>query len=104
MYVTSIEISGFHDAAHGGAHHGAVSLVTDGRRLQIPLTVPRRVEVLKSRHRLRLLAMALKRARQMPEYLEGEEILFAPGILPYGLTQVDLTRPVRAPKSRGTPA
>ncbi|WGW04156.1 hypothetical protein [Tropicibacter oceani] len=99
MYVKSIEFSGFDDTAPEGPSRGAVLLVNDTTRIQIPLTVPRHVEVLKSRHRLRLLAMALKRARQMPEYLEGDEIHFAPGLLPHGLTSVDLTPRRQAPKS-----
>ena len=99
MYIKRVQITGFRDDAPEGARSGSVALVCDDRCVHIPLTTPRRVEILKSRHRLRLLAMALKRARAMPEYHEGDEIRFAPGILPFGLTEVDLTPPARRRKS-----
>ena len=106
MHVRRIEISGFREDLPGGSGSGCVALIADGQRLQVPLTLPRKVEILKSRHRLRLLALALKRARRMPEYLDGEEMTFAPGLLPYGLTQLDrpdLTRGPSEPKSGRTP-
>ncbi|WP_425101624.1 hypothetical protein [Tropicibacter sp. S64] len=114
MYIKRVEFSGFRADLPGGSGSGCVALITDSTRVQIPLTVPHAVEVLKSRHRLRLLALALKQARRMPEYLNGEEIRFAPGILPHGLTSADrpdptppctadLTIPAPAPKSERTP-
>ncbi len=106
MYIKRIELSGFKDDQTDGALSGSVSLVTDHRRIQIPLTVPSKFEMLNQRHRLRLLAMALKRARRMPEHRSGETIQFAPGLLPFGLTEVEergLTSTAAAPKSGQIP-
>ena len=81
MYVTSIEFAGFLPT-QSGPFSGSVVLVSDGARMQIPLTVPRRVEVQQSRHRLLLLAEALRKARRVPDYKDRGQLRFAPGVLP----------------------
>lgn len=82
MMINKVEYSGFRDDAPGGAHQGSISLVSDATRINVPLTLPRRVEISKNRHRLLLLAEALRQARHMPEYRKKGAICLAPGILP----------------------
>ncbi|CUH79943.1 hypothetical protein [Tropicibacter naphthalenivorans] len=80
MYVTKIEFEGFRPGAPLGAHNGAVTLIFGDTRMQIPLTVPRQIEIEESRARLRLLAEALRKARRIPGF-QGK-MRFAPGVLP----------------------
>lgn len=81
MHITSIEFAGF-STTQSGASSGSVVLVSDDARMQIPLTLQRRVEVAHSRHRLLLLAEALRQARRIPEYRRRGTLTFAPGVLP----------------------
>ncbi|WP_425074248.1 hypothetical protein [Sagittula sp. S175] len=81
MYVTRIEFAGFKPTPNG-PFSGSVVLVSEDTRMQIPLTMPRRVEVQHSRHRLLLLAEALRKARRIPDYRQRGRLRFAPGVLP----------------------
>jgi hypothetical protein len=85
MHIEKIEFSGFNSPPSDDISAGAVTFVTDGTRLQIPLTMPRRIEMGKSRDRLLVLAEALKTARLLPEYRKKGELRFAPGVLPQEL-------------------
>jgi hypothetical protein len=82
MYVERIELAGFDDGPVGQPNQGIVVLVGDGQRLQIPLTLPRRIEMTESRQRLLLLAAALREVRRLPHYRRRGRLRFAPGILP----------------------
>ncbi|KUF10440.1 hypothetical protein AVJ23_11145 [Pseudoponticoccus marisrubri] len=90
MYVRKIEIAGF----EGGARAGAVTLVAGRLRVQIPLTLPRQVEIVETRHRLMVLAQALRQARRVPDLGGGGRLRFAPGVLPAELRKPP---PRRAP-------
>ena len=85
MIITDVEYIGFNDSGPSGASQGAIALISHGVRINIPLTLPRRVEIGKSKHRLLLLAEALRQTRHMPEYRTKGTIRFAPGILPPGI-------------------
>lgn len=82
MYVEQIDYEGFDDTGTNGVIHGTVAFVSKGRRLAIALTVPRQMEIQDSRHRLLLMAKAIRQARRMPEFREGSRLRFAPGLLP----------------------
>lgn len=82
MYVTGIEIAGFRRRSEDGTLTGSVVLIAKDRRVQIPLTLERRVELEKSRERLLLLARALRQARRVPDLRLKGALRFAPGVLP----------------------
>ena len=82
MYVTGIEYAGFQPGSEDGPTTGSVVLVCDDTRVQIPLTVSRRIEMAHSRHRLLLLAEAIRQARRVPDYRGQGRLRFAPGLLP----------------------
>lgn len=85
MMITKVEYDGFCDDTPGGALQGSISLIGGGTRINVPLTLPRRVEIAKSRHRLLLLAEALRQTRRMPEYRTRGAIRLAPELLPSSL-------------------
>ncbi len=80
MYVEEIEIAGFRDTPPEGPSQGAVVLVGQDKRIQIPLTLHRHIEV--AQHRRILLAEALRQARRVPEFRKKGALRFAPGLLP----------------------
>jgi hypothetical protein len=83
MYIKRIELAGFSAPSPDGGTDGAVVLITDaGERMQIPLTLPHRLEMQRSRHRLLVLAEALKKARRVPSLRAPGKLRFAPGLLP----------------------
>lgn len=85
MMITKVEYDGFCDDAPNGAMHGSISLISGDTRINVPLTLPRRVEIGQNRHRLLLLAEALRQTRHMPEYRTKGALSLAPGILPPGI-------------------
>ena len=87
MYVTGIEIAGFRRRSTDGRIDGSVVLVGDGTRMQIPLTLNRRVELRAQKDRLLLLARALRELRRVPEYRDTGALRFAPGLLPAELAR-----------------
>lgn len=82
MYVTRIEIAGFKAPAGEGPHSGTVTLEAEGQRMLIPLSLEKRVRPEEGRHRLLLIAHALRRARRLPEFRKRGAMRFAPGLLP----------------------
>ncbi len=89
MYIKSIELAGFSGPSASGVTNGAVVLITDeGERVQIPLTLPHRLEMQRSRHRLLVLAEALKQARRVPSLRAPGKLRFAPGLLPRELRRM----------------
>lgn len=82
MYVTRIEIAGFKAPAREGLYQGTVTLEADGQRMLIPLALAKPVRPDLGRHRLLLIAHALRRARRLPEYRKRGAMRFAPGLLP----------------------
>ncbi|MGH1412239.1 MAG: hypothetical protein ACRBB0_02025 [Pelagimonas sp.] len=82
MIITDVEYSGFRHDGPNGVTSGSISLICGDTRINVPLTLPRRVEISKSKHRLLLLAEALRQTRHMPEYRAKGAIRLAPGILP----------------------
>ncbi|PYG29456.1 hypothetical protein [Pelagimonas varians] len=86
MMITKVEYDGFCDDAPGGAMQGSIALIAGDTRINVSLTLPRRIEITQSRHRLLLLAEALRQTRHMPEYRSKGAIRLAPGFLPHGLS------------------
>ncbi len=85
MMITDVEFSGFRSDTPDGATHGSISLIAGDTRINVPLTLPRRVEIGKSQHRLLLLAEALRQTRHMPEYRAKGALRLAPNLLPSGI-------------------
>lgn len=88
MYVTKIEISGFRSPGPEGLRIGAVTLDAGQTRMQIPLSVPARFHPDNARHRLLLMAHALRQARRLPEFRKRGTMRFAPGLLPAELDRI----------------
>ncbi|SMX26664.1 hypothetical protein TRP8649_00749 [Pelagimonas phthalicica] len=81
MIISKVEYTGFRDIGPGGCMRGSVSLVAGETRINVPLTLPRKVEIDKSQHRLLLLAEALRQTRRMPEYRRKGSLKLAPELM-----------------------
>ncbi|MFY0624477.1 MAG: hypothetical protein JXQ89_22600 [Pelagimonas sp.] len=83
MRVTQVRYAGFRDDTPDGPTSGAVTLVGEDSSIQLQITLPRRIEILNSQHRLLLLAEALKQARRMPEYRSRGALRLSECFLPH---------------------
>lgn len=88
MYIKGIEFAGFKDLAAKGGYDGAVTLIADGTRIQIPLTLEHKAHLQQSKHRLHVLAKALQKAQRLPD-CRGT-LRFAPGVLPKRLRKSNI--------------
>lgn len=83
MIIQDIEITGFDSPPEKGVSSGIVTLQAGTLRMNIPLTLPRHLEMTNTRDKLLVMSEALAAARRMPEYRGKNTLRFHPALLPH---------------------